>query len=913
MSELNTRQPPFTEQAALKYIISQQYRPEKINRMIEDYEKQKAQRGEKTQMLSNIKNYASKNFLTNEEFTKARKILELYNNTSRRPRTFNSPNVKKLRALIGASVTGPRPVDALTNVVIKTVSDALSKVRTPAQVKKVITGVPKETQAAALAARPNKIPPVVIKTIDPGILASAVVKAAQNGIKAPASMIAPAISTPTPPSTAAKVVSVLDPNLLARSVVEAVRQGLTPLKVATAPAISTPTPVVTAAKVASVLEPNLLARSVTEAVRQGLVPVHSKTSFKFPNWVKGMKGIKWPWNSITPYVRVICVNGTWKYVTPFSPLPKTMSLNNAKKTPCPPAPKGFVFMSLQGGTTTAIGIPAPIGHAFSRAVQNETTSRTNPTTRRTANSSLQTAITIQNTNTPAQVPVSQTKGTETGTQTNKGTGSQTNKGTVSQTNKGTGTGGASQSKGGAGGASQTNKGTGTGSQTNKGTGTGSQAKGGAGGAGGAATSTGGSVTFAPNIKIQLNSLPRLVQEARKDPTKIPNLTNLVKNLKEKLPSNSRTRNVIVNLFKNTTKIPKAEDVTKAIKKSFANMSISELLAHRKTGKNKANVNAALRVQVATQLRRIGRLSSNERASMYKNLYKTLPLNFTGRANVEKALISEVRKMSRYSDPTEIRRRLNNLRRNFGNNLPPRVKSEYNIQKLRAETNERSKKRWMAIPPEAPLRQTSRTSAQGPPLRQTTRTTSAQGPALRQTTGGPGFTLPPSQNTAILKAGGPEFALRTIAAVPGGAPKVALAAQALNETNGNVQKAQNKGIEPAAINAVKKLGGPTNASYVLEGLNTLSQKKPRTLKAAPSQRLRLNELNKVIDSVKKRRLISLVAHNVTKMGIHNNENRKKKYYKKVLKSSILRRPLANKVRQAARKKRVPSGTRARTRS
>ena len=395
-----------------------------------------------------------------------------------------------------------------------------------------------------------------------------------------------------------------------------------------------------------------------------------------------------------------------------------------------------------------------------------------------------------------------------------------------------------------------------------------------------------------------------------------------------MPANSRTRNVIVNLFKNTTKIPKAEDVTKAIKKSFANMSISELLEHRKTGKNKANVNAALRVQVATQLRRIGRLSSNERASMYKNLYKTLPLNFTGRANVEKALISEVRKISRYSDPREIRRRLNNLRRNFGNNLPPRVKSEYNIQKLRAETNERSKKRWMAIPPEAPLRQTTRTtSAQGPPLRQTTRTTSAQGPALRQTTrttsaqgpplrqttGGPGFTLPPSQNAAILKAGGPEFALQTIAAVPGGAPTVALAAQALNETNGNVQKAQNKGIEPAAINAVKKLGGPTNASYVLEGLNTLSQKKPRTLKAAPSQRLRLNELNKVIDSVKKRRLISLVAHNVTKMGIHNNENRKKKYYKKVLKSSILRRPLANKVRQAARKKRVPSGTKARTRS
>jgi len=77
-------------------------------------------------------------------------------------------------------------------------------------------------------------------------------------------------------------------------------------------------------------------------------------------------------------------------------------------------------------------------------------------------------------------------------------------------------------------------------------------------------------------------------------------------------------------------------------------------------------------------------------------------------------------------------------------------------------------------------------------------------------------------------------------------------------------------------------------------------------AAPRKRktkvasLRLNELNSVIDAVKKRKLISLVAHNVTRTGIHNNENRKKMYYKKVIKSSILRRPLANKVRAAAKK-------------
>ena len=184
-----------------------------------------------------------------------------------------------------------------------------------------------------------------------------------------------------------------------------------------------------------------------------------------------------------------------------------------------------------------------------------------------------------------------------------------------------------------------------------------------------------------------------------------------------------------------------------------------------------------------------------------------------------------------------------------------------------------------------------------------------GPQLNIGLGKPLAPLPPNQQSAINKAGGHQTALQAIAAVPGGAPQVALAAQALNETNGNRQRAIERGVEPAAINAVQKLGGPTTTGYVLEGLNTLAQTRktqvrkagaPRKRKVKPTS-VRLNELNNVINAVRKRKLISLVAHNVTHTGIHNNENRKKKYYKKVIKSSILRKPLANKVAAAAKKK------------
>ena len=150
-----------------------------------------------------------------------------------------------------------------------------------------------------------------------------------------------------------------------------------------------------------------------------------------------------------------------------------------------------------------------------------------------------------------------------------------------------------------------------------------------------------------------------------------------------------------------------------------------------------------------------------------------------------------------------------------------------------------------------------------------------------------------------------MALQTIATVPGGAPVVARAAANLNEMGGNVQKAiEIRGTNPVALVAVSKLGGAKNAAYALEGLNTLSRKTPvrkTTGRKKKAKGLRLQELNKVIRSVKKRRLMSIVSNNVTKIPVNLDEARLKKYYQKVIKANILRAPFSKIVRTAAKKK------------
>jgi hypothetical protein len=154
-------------------------------------------------------------------------------------------------------------------------------------------------------------------------------------------------------------------------------------------------------------------------------------------------------------------------------------------------------------------------------------------------------------------------------------------------------------------------------------------------------------------------------------------------------------------------------------------------------------------------------------------------------------------------------------------------------------------------------------------------------------------------------------MNTVVQVPGGASEIAKAAEALNESKGNTTYAITvKGASPAAVNAVQKLGGSTNTVHVLEGLNTMSKThgtRKRTVgggrRAKKVLRPRVAELNRVLESVKKQRLISLTAHNVTKThNIHPNDEKLKKYYMKVLKANILRTPFATIVRKAAAKKR-----------
>jgi hypothetical protein len=171
-------------------------------------------------------------------------------------------------------------------------------------------------------------------------------------------------------------------------------------------------------------------------------------------------------------------------------------------------------------------------------------------------------------------------------------------------------------------------------------------------------------------------------------------------------------------------------------------------------------------------------------------------------------------------------------------------------------------------------------------------------------------LPPPQQRAINNAGGVKRAVSTIASVPGGAPEVAKAAEALNETGGNATQAVAiKGASPQAVKAVQNLGGVKNTVNVLEGLNTLSQT-PATRRRKAAQRrarrskktpIRLTELNRVIDAVKKQKLISLMAHNITRTNnIHPNDEKRKKYYKKVMKAYLLKRPFATIVKKAAKK-------------
>jgi hypothetical protein len=471
----------------------------------------------------------------------------------------------------------------------------------------------------------------------------------------------------------------------------------------------------------------------------------------------------------------------------------------------------------------------------------------------------------------------------------------------------------------------------------------------------------------------LNGLVKATEQARNNPNKIANLERTVANLKARLSNGSETKKALTQLFPKNAPPPtptevknvmnavivKEEAKKQAVKqvfkqvtpppgKSIRNMSFGELLAHRRSAKNRTEINRYLRQDVEKELRKIERMSSVERGWALGQLYKSLPDGLPAKARVGRAIQAEIRRTGRERDPVEASRRLRDLYGNLGmgRSVPKEFAREFKTQNARARTNyrreeDRYRRRYgwnvgpslrqggpgMGMVPGRQVALQQRAPSMGPrpisepALRQggARALPSFKGPqvfagpkplvsgtSLKLPTGIPGPVLPSNQQSAITKAGGPVQALKVVAAVPGGAPAVARAAADLNEMNGNAKKAQElKGTPIAAIKAVKKLGGATTASYALEGLNTLAQsKKTRVRKAASVKKIRkvkkapvrLHELNKVIEAVKRKKLVSLVSHNVGNV----NNKKKKKYYKKVIKSFILKNPLANKVRAAAKK-------------
>lgn len=371
--------------------------------------------------------------------------------------------------------------------------------------------------------------------------------------------------------------------------------------------------------------------------------------------------------------------------------------------------------------------------------------------------------------------------------------------------------------------------------------------------------------------------------------------------------------------------------------NFSKLDLSALFKWRRENpKNTANVNSAISKFVKEMMNKIRySYSSSERLARLVELLKQLPPNFSGRREIVAAIIAMIREITNLNKFSNFnrnlrgvnnrnirnaldiqRRRLQRRRTESYNNYDRRLRravapsrypgeSEPNYNRRRREVEDANAMRRAIVRAEPPR---PRNNGLGSSGNYGTRPGSNEN-AIRRAMAPP--PLPPSQTTAINNVGGANNAVQAVALVPGGAPEVAKAAEALNETGGNVRLAINmKGASPAAINAVQKLGGVSQTVKILEGLNTMAQTpetqrrkavRPRTRRPKKSP-IRLVELNRVIAAVKKQKLISLMAHNVTRTNnIHPNDEKLKKYYRKVIKSYLLKKPFANIVKRAEKKR------------
>ena len=389
--------------------------------------------------------------------------------------------------------------------------------------------------------------------------------------------------------------------------------------------------------------------------------------------------------------------------------------------------------------------------------------------------------------------------------------------------------------------------------------------------------------------------------------------------------------------------------------NFSKLNLAALLRWRRNNPgNTANANSAISKLIKEMMNKIRySYSSSERLARLVELLKQLPVNFSGRREIVSAIIAMIREitnLNRFSNFNRNLRGVNN--RNIRNALDIQRRR---LQKRRTEErrpgesyNNYERRLRRAVGGSGPSRYPGESDSNYNRRRRNTANTNAlrraitraEPPRTRNNGGGAGGgygpgggagggygpgggagggngggapppPLPSTQQRAINNVGGAGNAVQTVALVPGGAPEVAKAAEALNETGGNVRLAINvKGVSPAAIKAVQNLGGVSQTVKILEGLNTMAQTpetrrrkaaRPRTRRPKKSP-IRLVELNRVIAAVKKQKLISLMAHNVTRTNnIHPNDEKLKKYYRKVMKSYLLKKPFATIVKKAAKKR------------
>ena len=368
-------------------------------------------------------------------------------------------------------------------------------------------------------------------------------------------------------------------------------------------------------------------------------------------------------------------------------------------------------------------------------------------------------------------------------------------------------------------------------------------------------------------------------------------------------------------------------------RNYTKMTIRELLdAMKKYPENRSTIVDALRKALEKAIRDIKyEYSKSRRARKLGDLLRLLPRNYNGRRNASSMVVNDIRE-------TRNGRELSNVRSNLGRVPNENIRRAFENQRRRFERNRATtgttttRRYGNSYEPRgrygntyAPrrygesnnnyTRRVKNTEGQRELMELMRRRRAAYlggnggGGGGNGAPGGGGVPpLPTNQQRAINNAGGVNKAMNTVVQVPGGASEIAKAAEALNESKGNTTYAiRVKGASPAAVNAVQKLGGSNNAVHVLEGLNTMSKthgtRKRGGRRSAKVLRPRVAELARVISAVKKQRLISLVAHNVTKThNIHPNDEKLKKYYMKVLKANILRTPFAKIAKGAVTKKR-----------